>query len=94
MNAQTPIKDLRRKTSSTRHTSAITTSSPSNHSPQPAAIPTNVPVSLSTVGEAAAASHERIATRAYQIWDANGRPAGTDYADWFEAESLLRVEPH
>jgi hypothetical protein len=94
MIAQTQIRGRRRKTSNTRHKNKTTTSSPSGHSLQPAAIPRNVPVSLSTVGEAAPPSHEQIATRAYQIWEANGRPAGTDYEDWFEAEGLLRVEAH
>jgi hypothetical protein len=35
---------------------------------------------------------ERIAVKAYQIWEANGRPAGSDRDDWFEAERLLRAE--
>ena len=51
-------------------------------------------MSLSTVVEAADRPHEQIATRAYQIWEANGRPADTEYEDWLEAEGLLRLEAH
>jgi len=36
--------------------------------------------------------HEQIAVRAYQLWEAHGRLAGTDSEDWFEAERLLRAE--
>lgn len=94
MSAQTQIKSRRRKASSTSHMSELTTFCPSSRSMQPAAIPGEVPMSFSTVGDAWPASHEQIARRAYQIWEANGRPAGTDCEDWFEAEGLLRVEAH
>ena len=33
--------------------------------------------------------HEQIAVRAYQLWEAHGRPAGTDRDDWLEAEQRL-----
>ncbi len=59
---------------------------------QPQANPVQVPISLGTVSEHPRPPHERIAERAYQLWVANGRPAGTDRADWFEAERLLRTE--
>ena len=36
-------------------------------------------------------THERTALRAYENWEARGRPAGTDREDWFEAERQLRV---
>jgi Protein of unknown function (DUF2934) len=36
--------------------------------------------------------HEQIARRAYQLWELQGRPAGTDRDNWFEAERLLEVE--
>ena len=62
--------------------------------PQRATIPTEVPLSLSTVAENPCPSHDRIAVRAYQLWEANGKMTGTDIADWFEAERLVRVEPH
>jgi len=36
--------------------------------------------------------HEQIAVRAYQLWEAQGKPVGTDRLNWFEAERLLRAE--
>ena len=94
MIAQTLIRGRRRKSSSTRHKSELTTSCFPSRSLQPAAVPAMVPMSLSTVLEAAPPSHEQIATRAYQIWEANGRPKGTHHEDWRDAEGLLRVEAH
>jgi hypothetical protein len=35
---------------------------------------------------------ERIAVRAYEIWESHGRPSGTDRENWFEAERQLRAE--
>ena len=57
-----------------------------------AAVAAHVPLSLSTVAEISSSAHDRIAARAYRLWEANGRPAGTDQADWFEAERLLCTE--
>ena len=91
---QTQIKGRRSKTLSTNRKSEPTTFCPSSCSLQRAAIPAMVPMSLSTVVEAPPLSHEQIATRAYQIWEANGRPADTEYEDWLEAEGLVRVEAH
>lgn len=35
--------------------------------------------------------HERIARRAYELWEERGRPEGDDWRDWFDAErELLR----
>lgn len=36
-------------------------------------------------------SRERIARRAYQIWQSHGCPCGTDAQDWAEAEAELRA---
>jgi hypothetical protein len=36
-------------------------------------------------------SHEQIAARAYQLWEARGRPGGADWENWFEAERALRA---
>ena len=49
-----------------------------------------MPHSISAGGESP--RHEQIAVRAYQLWEARGKPLGTDRVDWFEAERLLRVE--
>jgi hypothetical protein len=37
-------------------------------------------------------SHDQIAVRAYELWEAQGGPEGTDRENWFEAEQQLRVE--
>lgn len=33
---------------------------------------------------------EKVAARAYQIWQASGRPNGRDQEHWFQAERELR----
>lgn len=35
---------------------------------------------------------EQIALRAYEIWEARGRPEGTDFENWVEAERQLRQQ--
>jgi hypothetical protein len=35
-------------------------------------------------------THAQIAVRAYQLWEARARPAGTDRDDWLEAERQLQ----
>ena len=35
---------------------------------------------------------EQIAVRAYENWEAGGKPAGTDREDWFEADRQLQEE--
>ena len=44
------------------------------------------------MGAASRPPHELIAERAYQLWEAQGKPAGTDREHWFEAERLLRAK--
>jgi hypothetical protein len=92
MNAQTQNKTRRRQSSCTRQKNDITTDGLTSCSLQPAAISRKVPVSLSTLAEAPSPTHEQIAARAYQLWEVNGRPAGTDLENWLQAERLLRVE--
>jgi hypothetical protein len=36
-------------------------------------------------------SHQHIAARAYELWQAQGRPEGNDLANWYEAERQLRT---
>jgi len=48
-------------------------------------------VSPSAAVGSAGPQHEQIAVRAYQLWEAKGRPVGTDREDWIEAERLMRV---
>lgn len=36
---------------------------------------------------------ESVRVRAYQIWEAEGRPHGRDQAHWYQAESELSATP-
>jgi DUF2934 family protein len=38
--------------------------------------------------------HEDIAARAYQLWQARGRPEGSPEEDWFHAAEQLRSRSH
>ena len=48
------------------------------------------PASPGGPGNGAGLTHGQIAVRAYQLWEARGRPAGTDRDDWLEAERQLQ----
>ncbi len=48
-----------------------------------------VPVSLRPRGEGRSPSAELIALQAYRLWLARGKPIGTAWDDWFEAERQL-----
>ncbi len=48
-----------------------------------------VPVSLRPRGEGRRPSAEQIALQAYHLWLARGKPIGTAWDDWFEAERQL-----
>jgi hypothetical protein len=48
-----------------------------------------VPASSSLVGRDRSPSRERIAVHAYHRWLSRGKPTGTDWEDWFEAERQL-----
>jgi hypothetical protein len=49
------------------------------------------PASRVSPASCAGPTRELVARRAYENWEARGRPAGTDREDWFEAERELRV---
>jgi hypothetical protein len=49
------------------------------------------PVSRVSPASCPGPTRELLALRAYENWEARGRPAGTDREDWFEAERELRV---
>jgi hypothetical protein len=38
-------------------------------------------------------SNDEITRRAYELWDAAGRPSGQDLYFWCQAEEELRLEP-
>ena len=48
-----------------------------------------VPASLGPRGEGQSPSSETIALHAYYLWLGRGRPIGTDWDDWLEAERQL-----
>lgn len=37
---------------------------------------------------------ERIAQKAYELWEQRGRQAGNDLGDWLEAEAIVMEEIH
>jgi hypothetical protein len=37
---------------------------------------------------------ERIAQKAYELWEQRGRQAGNDLRDWFDAEDIVMEEIH
>ena len=51
--------------------------------------PRGVPAPPSPSGANRGPSREQIATDAYYRWLARGKPFGTDWEDWFEAERRL-----
>ena len=50
-----------------------------------------VPMSFSPGREDQRPSSEQIAVYAYHLWVARGKPVGTDWDDWLEAERRLAV---
>ncbi len=52
----------------------------------------NRPTSPGGPGNGPCPTHEQIAVRAYQLWEARGRPASTDRDDWLEAERQLQCQ--
>jgi len=48
-----------------------------------------VPMSFSPRREDQRPSSEQIAVHAYHLWLARGKPVGTDWDDWLEAERQL-----
>ena len=69
----------------------VTTSVPSVQVPgHPAAMGQGTPAP--TISATAGLSRERIAARAYELWEARGRPEGSDLEDWFEAERQLGAD--
>jgi hypothetical protein len=37
---------------------------------------------------------ERIARKAYELWEERGRPEGRDLENWFDAEAIVMEEIH
>jgi hypothetical protein len=62
---------------------------PAGSGPSAAPVPDG-PASPGGPSNGLSLAHEQIAVRAYQLWEARGRPEGTDRDDWFEAERKLQ----
>ncbi len=56
-------------------------------------IETRSPTSAAQAAGAGELPAERVAARAYEIWQASGRPDGHDQDHWFQAERELRAAP-
>jgi len=50
------------------------------------------PPPMATAATPVQIPHERIAMRAYEKWVQRGRPQGTQFQDWVEAEAELMKE--
>jgi len=92
MGKRTQIKGQQQPKPSTSEKHEVVPVRPSSGSLQRAAAPIEATAPHSPSGEGARPRHERIAERAYKLWEARGKPAGTDRENWFEAERLLRAE--
>lgn len=55
---------------------------------------TRIPTSAAKAATGAAVPTEKIAARAYEIWQASGRPHGRDKEHWYQAERELRSGKH
>lgn len=62
----------------------------SGGSGQPTSAATDGPASHVRPAGRPGPTHEQIALRAYENWEARGGPTGSDWEDWFEAERQLR----
>lgn len=61
---------------------------------QKSRIETRVPAADTKPTAGITVSNEKIAARAYEIWQASGRPHGHDQEHWLQAERELRSGKH
>ena len=54
----------------------------------PVAVRSNTPIELPD------GRWERIAQKAYELWEQRGRQAGNDLRDWLDAEDIVMEEIH
>lgn len=92
MSKHTNPKQKEGLASSTNREDELVPFRPSGGALQQAAVPTKGHALHPTAAAGSSPPHEQIAARAYQLWEAHGRPTGTDRDDWFAAERLLRAE--
>lgn len=57
-------------------------------------IDTRVPATGTKPAAVTTVPNEKIAARAYEIWQASGRPHGHDQEHWLQAERELRSGKH
>lgn len=88
MGKRGPAKRREVHTADPNRKNEVLSGRPSGGSPRGATSP-GEHVSGHPAAEASIPTHERVAALAYRLWEAHGRPTGTDRADWFEAERLL-----
>jgi hypothetical protein len=92
MSKQTPSKGRQGQTPPVRQENDLTSVRPSRSSLHGAATSKKAPEAHAPAARGSSPTDEQIAARAYQLWEEQGRRAGTDRNDWFEAERLLRAE--
>ncbi len=56
------------------------------------ATPAKTPTPATPQPAQASIPHDKICQRAYEKWVKRGRPHGSDWKDWIEAEAELRSE--
>jgi hypothetical protein len=52
----------------------------------------SVQIDVNEHTDAPASSHEKIALRAYQLWEERGKPHGSPEEDWHLAEHQLQAD--
>lgn len=83
--SETPVKRAETKRRETPTTHKHTTSKKTKKTLTPSP-------SEAIAAAPAAITHERIAMRAYFLWEARGKHGGSPAEDWFLAEQQLRAE--
>jgi Protein of unknown function (DUF2934) len=92
MSKRTPTKQREGQAMPTSQKQDRAAARPSSGSLPRAATAGEVLLSHSNAAGGSSPTHDQIAARAYQLWEAHGRRAGTDREDWFQAERLLHAE--
>ncbi|MGO9919305.1 MAG: DUF2934 domain-containing protein [Isosphaeraceae bacterium] len=92
MSKQTPIKGRQGQPPPASQEHVLTSVRPSTSSSQAAPTSMKAAGDHATRAKGSSPTHEQIAARAYELWEAHGRHAGADRDDWLEAERLLRGE--
>jgi hypothetical protein len=92
MRKNTNIKTHQEQSSPTTEKQDRVSARPSSGLFRRAADRTVAPAASAATPDRPIPRHEQIALRAYQLWENQGRPAGTEWENWFEAERQLQAE--